>query len=66
MAKAMELFRDSQVPSWLSGPGPMYRLNRPLIGAGHHFESFTVATITWFDRYGISVSQITTDMRHLS
>jgi hypothetical protein len=31
MVKAMGLFIDSQGPSWLSGPGPMYRLNHPLI-----------------------------------
>jgi hypothetical protein len=65
MVKAMGFFKDSHGPSWLSGREPMYRLNHPLIGAGHHFESFTVATITWFDRYGISVSQMTTHMYHL-
>jgi hypothetical protein len=26
MAKAMGSFRDSQAPSWLSGPGLMYQL----------------------------------------
>jgi len=35
MAKAMGPFRDSQAPSWLSGPGLMYRLNPPLIDHGH-------------------------------
>ena len=65
MVNAMGLFRDSQGPSWLSGPGLMFRLNHPLIGAGHHFESFTVVTMAWFDCYGISVSQMTTDIYHL-
>ena len=32
MAKYMGAFRDSQAPSWLSGPQMMYRLNTPLIG----------------------------------
>ena len=32
MAKATGPFRDSQAPSWLSGPGPMYP---PLIGPGN-------------------------------
>ena len=65
MVNAKGLFRDAQGPSCLSGSGPMYRLNHPLIGAGDHFESFTVVTMTWFDCYGISVSQMTTDIYHL-
>jgi hypothetical protein len=43
----MGLFRDSQDTSGLSGPETMYRLNHSLIGAGHHFESFTIVTRTW-------------------
>ena len=36
MTKAMGPFRDSQTPSWLSGPGPMYRRKPPLIGSVPH------------------------------
>ena len=33
MVKAIGAFRDSQAPSWLSGPRTdVYRLNPPLIG----------------------------------
>jgi hypothetical protein len=31
MVKTIGAFRDSRAPSWLPGPGPMYRLNPPLI-----------------------------------
>jgi len=35
MAKAMGLFRDSHALLGSLGPGPMYRLNPPLIGPAH-------------------------------
>jgi hypothetical protein len=38
-----------------------------LLSWRHHFESFTVTTMTWLTvNYEVYVSQITTDMFHLS
>ena len=52
MAKYMGAFRDSQAPSWLSGPQMMYRLNTPLIGPDSKDRSvFALFNLSFYFQY---------------